>query len=269
MVRKPIGLSVISVLHYFKLIFRSVLFLTALVSYLIHRMSQTSPFGEMASHPILLAVIGIVFAIEMILRFFPSRLESMGCQKQFRQNFRPTEVQKVPSIHRGVWMVLLFWILLNGGIGALYLTGVIDVGVMILISLAYSVCDMICILFFCPFQTWMMKNKCCGSCRIYNWDYAMMFTPFFFVPHVFTYSLLALSLLLLLYWEIAAYRHPERFSEVTNESLSCRYCEEKLCHHKKQLRHFLKKNKDSLLLKGNAIVTSTKEKIKEIGKKTK
>ena len=37
-------------------------------------------------------------------------------------------------------------------------------------------------------------------------------------------------------WEITFYRHPERFSENTNEYLQCRNCTEKLCTHKKQLK---------------------------------
>ena len=36
----------------------------------------------------------------------------------------------------------------------------------------------ICILFYCPFQMWFLKNRCCVNCRIYNWDYAFLFTPF-------------------------------------------------------------------------------------------
>ena len=32
----------------------------------------------------------VVFAVEMVLRFFPSRLESSGCQKQFRRNYVKT-----------------------------------------------------------------------------------------------------------------------------------------------------------------------------------
>ena len=96
---------------------------------------------------------------------------------------------------------------------------------------------MICILFFCPFQTWFMKNRCCAVCRIYNWDFAMMFTPYLFIPNGYTWSLLGMSLLLLIRWEITVHRHPERFAENTNAALSCKNCEEKLCHHKKQLQH--------------------------------
>ncbi|MBQ9750293.1 MAG: hypothetical protein IJV87_06925, partial [Clostridia bacterium] len=114
---------------------------------------------------------------------------------------------------------------------------------------AYGVCDMICILFFCPFQTWFMKNRCCTTCRIYNWDFAMMFTPFIFIPNVYTWSLLGFALALLARWEITVHKHPERFSEKTNACLSCKNCEEKLCHHKQELRGFWEKNKPRFKIK--------------------
>ena len=124
-------------------------------------------------------------------------------------------------------------------------SGEFDKGILILIAIAYSVCDIICILFFCPFQTWFMKNRCCATCRIYNWDFAMMFTPFIFIPNWYTYSLLGCALILLLRWEITYKLHPERFSVSTNGCLDCSKCKEKLCQHKKQLRGFLKKYKDT------------------------
>ncbi|MCR4946660.1 MAG: hypothetical protein K5929_06955 [Lachnospiraceae bacterium] len=116
------------------------------------------------------------------------------------------------------------------------MAGILDDGIMILLCSAYSICDIICILFFCPFQTWFMKNKCCSTCRIYNWDYAMMFTPLFFIKKSYTWSLLVLSVALLIRWEVTFYMHPERFSDKTNDYLQCANCTEKLCAHKKQLK---------------------------------
>ena len=180
----------------------------------------------------------------MLFRFIPSRLESPGCQKVFKKRFIPTEVKKTKlTSWKSTLAVALSWFALNGAIAALYYTNVIDEGILIIISLAYSVCDMICILFFCPFQTWILKNKCCTTCRIYNWDYAMMFTPLVFIPSIYTYSLLGCALLLLLRWEIAYKVHPERFSTSTNKCLDCSRCKEKLCSHKKQLQSFLQKYK--------------------------
>ena len=79
-----------------------------------------------------------------------------------------------------------------------------------------------------------MKNKCCSACRIYNWDCAMMFTPLFFIPRHYSWSLLVLSVALLIRWKITFYLHPERFSEKTNDYLRCANCTEKLYAHKKQ-----------------------------------
>lgn len=240
----------IMVLHYFKFIFRSLLFITATVIYIINRINHTgSLFGGYENKPIILVVLWCIFVIEMLLRFFPSSFESMGCQKQFSKNFLSVDDNtSTPRLlpNRRVLIVLAAWILLNTIIAILYYTQIIDAGILVLITLAYSVCDMICILFFCPFQTWFMKNRCCVTCRIYNWDFAMMFTPLIFVKNIFAQTLVILSLLLLIKWEYSFHRHPEWFSESTNQSLSCAMCKEKLCHHKTQLRSFWKAQKGRL-----------------------
>lgn len=228
---KKAPITPVSILHYVRLIYRSLLFLAALFAYITGRLDK---IGE---RPLIMTVIWIVFAVEMGMRFFPSRLESPGCQKQFQRNYIKTgRTDIVIQDNHATVLVALTWIMFNGIIGFLRMGGILDDGFMILLSCAYSVCDMICILFFCPFQTWFLRNKCCGTCRIYNWDYAMMFTPLFFVKTAFSWSLLVLAVGLLLGWEITVYRHPERFSENTNEYLHCRNCTEKLCTHKKQLQ---------------------------------
>lgn len=232
-------------MHYLKLFYRSVLLILAAIMYIGSWIRNTGELFQGYEHNYwLIAVIWIVYTVEMISRFFPSRFESMGCQKQFRRNYRPTGQTK-PQLQSGkrTFSVVAVWFALNAVIGILYFIGILDEGILILISLAYGVCDMICILFFCPFQTWFMKNRCCTVCRIYNWDFAMMFTPYVFIPNAFTWSLLAMSLLLLGRWEITVHRHPERFSDQTNASVSCANCTEKLCHHKKQLLIFWQKNK--------------------------
>ena len=257
-------LSGISLLHYSKLVFRSLLFLAATGLYIHHRLIGSEyPFGPLGEQPVILSVIWLVYIVEMLLRFFPSSMESMGCQKQFARNYVPTGVDTADVVVQSGWRtaaVAVAWFVLNGAIGALYLAGIIDEGIMLLISLAYAVCDMICILFFCPFQTWFMKNRCCTTCRIYNWDFAMMFTPLVFVPSLYTWSLLGVSLLLLVMWEVMLRRYPERFSERTNACLNCGQCREKLCHHKKQLRGFLRKNVRRMQLAGNELFRERKPK---------
>ncbi len=239
---RRVRLTAVSTLHYVKLVYRSALFLTALVFYILYRIQNRVTVSYwLEQRPLILGIIWAVFTVEMILRFFPSKLESPGSQKQFACNYRKSgETDIVIQENNATVLVALIWICFNAIFGELYMHGIFDDGIMILISCAYSVCDMICILFFCPFQSWFLKNKCCSACRIYNWDYAMMFTPLFFVKKIYAWSLFAMSLVLLLRWEITFYRHPERFSERTNDYLKCENCTEKLCSHKKQLHSLWK-----------------------------
>ncbi len=246
-------LTKVTLLHYIKLVYRSLLLIAGVILYVItHLKDQDISFKffphSLGIETVVLALVWIVYFVEMILRFFPSKHESMGCQKQFKRNYEPTgrDTPKNVSWKRTL-LVVLAWLALNGIIGALYYLNIIDAGILFLIGLAYGVCDMICILFFCPFHTWFLQNRCCTDCRIYNWDFAMMFTPFIFiVNHWFTATLLGLSLILLLRWEITLKLRPERFSTNTNKCLDCAHCTEKLCKHKKQLRSYLKKNKGNL-----------------------
>ena len=247
-------LTRVTTIHYIKLAYRSLLFIAAIALYIFtHIRNADINFGNFGFFPqrfgietVALAIIWIVYVVEMILRFFPSRLESMGCQKQFGRNYEPTGRTEIRNVSwKRTFAVVAAWLALNGAIGALYLLSIIDSGALLLISLAYGICDMICILFFCPFHTWFFRNRCCTDCRIYNWDFAMMFTPFVFIAnHWFTATLLGLSLVLLLRWEITLKVHPERFSINTNKCLDCAHCPEKLCKHKKQLKSYLKKNRE-------------------------
>ncbi len=229
-------------MHYIKLILRSLLFLLCLALYLWSRLSgSSSSFGFFEQSSYMIWAVALVFMLEMCLRFFPSRIESMGCRKQFGRNYQPTGSSEPPRIDSNVRTaaVLASWIAINSLVALLFFLKIIDREILVLISLAYSVCDMICILFFCPFQTWMMKNKCCGSCRIYNWDFIMMFTPCVFIDHPAARMLFGFAALLCLQWEIIYKLHPERFAENTNAFLSCGSCTEKLCAHKKQLQRYL------------------------------
>mgnify|MGYP006988974954 CR=1 FL=1 len=188
-----------SIFHYFRLVYRSLLLLAFLGLYLSCRL-RGIPGTDIAelleSRPAILMIIWTVFTLEMVLRFFPSRLESPGCQKQFARNYVKTGNTNIDiQDNNGVMLVALIWIAFNGIFGALHMSGILDDGIMILLCLAYSVCDMICILFFCPFQTFIMKNKCCINCRIYDWGHFMMFTPMLFIRNFFSWSLFFTSCL--------------------------------------------------------------------------
>lgn len=231
-------ISPIIKMHYCKLIFRLGFFIGTAVLYFSNKLNMIYKH-----YKFLIYAVCIFFTIEMILRFFPSKLESMGCQKRFAKNYLPRKhgVDTVNKTDKSVYLVAFVWIAFNAVFGILYFLKIINIGILILISMFYSVSDMICILFFCPFQTWFMKNKCCTTCRIYNWDFAMMTTPLLFIINRFTILVIVPSMLLLIKWEYDFHRHPERFSESGNRNLSCENCSEKLCTHKKQLQILHKK----------------------------
>ena len=253
MPKRKIHLSKISLLHYWKLCFRSLLLLISASIYIYDRIlaaKSSITFTGFITRPYIMWFIWVVFTAEMLLRFFPSQVESAGCQKVFARNYRPAPAATTPrDVSKPTWAILAAWLGLNGLFAILYFLGIFDKSILLLIALAYSVCDMICILFFCPFQSWFLKNKCCGTCRIYNWDFAMMFTPLVLIPHPFTWSLFVLGMALAIHWEITHLRHPERFYEETNCALSCANCKERLCAHKKQLRSLHKKLRNLKLMK--------------------
>ena len=133
------------------------------------------------------------------------------------------------------WKVMLLWLSFNAIFGVLYLLGIIGVEDLLMLSVFYFLCDYICILIFCPFQTFIMKNKCCINCRIYDWGHFMMFTPMLFIQDFFSWSLFFTACVVLIKWEIIYAKHPERFYEGSNKNLQCAHCKDKTCQIKNSL----------------------------------
>jgi hypothetical protein len=211
----------------------------------------------------LINITWLLILLSMIQKFFPQAVTSIGSRKQFKGLFHLPPVEKFlgkdladlsddvfnteffkgsknysvlleekRELNKGALLVLFAWIVLNLFIGALYFAGIINQGMLVLISMFYFLSDVICVLIYCPFQKIFMKNRCCVTCRIFNWDSIMLCTPLLFIPSWFSYTLCALALFLLIRWEIVFNRHPERFSERFNLSLRCVGCREKLCRMK-------------------------------------
>ncbi len=203
----------------------------------------TALFAEFHWTHLLLYFLWGVWMFDMIFQIIPSKgLFSMGSQKVFGRNYSPcgtcAEVDRKALRRRytkealKVWcfwgpLTLAFalvWFLWLKPLGA-YWFPLLFVG-------AFYVCDLICVLFWCPFRVWMMKNRCCTTCRIFNWDHFMMFTPFLFIPGVYSWSLAGLATVIYVIWEIQIYTHPERFTDAYNQSLKCKNCTDRLCHKK-------------------------------------
>ena len=179
----------------------------------------------------------LVWIVDMILQIIPVKNKvALGSQKLFANRFRPIRKKinhkalknYVVTTTNAAYKVMLIWILLISIIGSLYYADIINKLWLFMISVFFYVCDLICVLIWCPFRL-IMKNKCCTTCRIFNWDHLMMFSPMIFVGGFYSISLVVLAVLAWLIWELCVMLFPERFWEMTNLSLKCCECTDKLC----------------------------------------
>ena len=178
-----------------------------------------------------------VWMLDMILQIVPLKNKlALGSQKLFATRFKPIiekinyEALKnyVVTTTKAAYKVFIIWTIVVVGIGLLYYFEIINKITVFMISIFFYVCDLICVLVWCPFRL-LMKNKCCTTCRIFNWDHLMMFAPLIFIGGFFATSLVIMAILAWLVWEVAVMIYPERFSELTNEALKCSECTDKLC----------------------------------------
>ncbi len=184
-----------------------------------------------------LHVLWGIWVWDMILQLTPIKAHiSIGSQKQFSSLFKPIKEkinyknlkQYMIDTTNSAYKVMILWVVLNVVIGILYINGAIDVATVFLISVFFYVCDLICVLIFCPFRL-IMKNKCCTTCRIFNWDHLMMFAPMIMVKGFYSWTLVFLAFVIFLVWEICVFTYPERFWENSNMALRCSECTDKLC----------------------------------------
>ena len=190
-----------------------------------------------------LHVLWMIFMVIMLMHIFPNRSRSMALRKAEKENFREhtsySELELLRFVQQQnvrAWKVMLVWLSFNAVFGVLYLFRVVDEALLLVLTVFYFLSDYICILFFCPFQTVLMKNRCCINCRIYDWGHFMMFTPMLFIQNFYSWSLFFTSLIVLIRWEISYARHPERFWYGSNETLQCQNCKDKTCQVKRALQ---------------------------------
>ena len=105
-------ISIVSMLHYVRLVYRSALFILLLISYIRLRIhSRETVIENLERIPIIIYVTWAVFVIEMIMRFFPSKYESPGCQKQFACNYiKSGRTDIVIHDNNSTVLVALIWI---------------------------------------------------------------------------------------------------------------------------------------------------------------
>ena len=184
-----------------------------------------------------LHLLWAIWVVDMFLQIVPIKNKvPVGSQKLFANHFRPIRDKinhealrsYIVATTKAAYKVFILWCLLIVGIGLLYYWGIIDKIALFMISVLFYVCDLICVLIWCPFRL-IMKNRCCTTCRIFNWDHLMMFSPLIFTNGFFTSSLLIMSVIAWLVWELCVMMYPERFWDHSNAALQCSECTDKLC----------------------------------------
>ena len=185
----------------------------------------------------LMHILWLIWVVDMLAQLVPIKKKlALGSIKLFPQYFRPIRKKinynalkkHAITTAKAAYWVMLMWCVLIAAIGFLYFKNIIgDIGLFV-ISILFYICDLICVLIWCPFRL-MMRTRCCTTCRIFNWDHLMMFSPMLFINSFYARSLVILAGLVWLVWEITCAVYPERFWEHTNEALKCANCTDKLC----------------------------------------
>ena len=185
----------------------------------------------------LLHLLWIIWVMDMFFQIIPIKNHiPLGSQKLFANRFRPIrEKINYQALHdhvvtttKAAYQVMLLWCALLLVIGVLYWLGVLTKPMIFLCSVIFYVCDLICVLIWCPFRL-ILKNRCCTTCRIFNWDHLMMFSPLIFIGGFYALSLAAVAILAWLVWELCVMMYPERFWDKSNLALQCSECTDKLC----------------------------------------
>ncbi len=184
-----------------------------------------------------LHIIWVIWMADIILQIIPIKNKvALGSQKLFSHNFKPIKEkinkkalkEHIAKTTASAYMVFILWCALIAAIATLYYLGYIPKMWLFMFSVLFYVCDLICVLIWCPFRL-MMKTKCCTTCRIFNWDHFMMFSPIIFMGGFYAISLFVMAIIALLVWEISVIIYPERFWERSNQALKCSGCTDKLC----------------------------------------
>lgn len=185
----------------------------------------------------ILHALWFVWMVDMVLQVvYVKGHVPLGSQKLFLQRYVPVKGgfdghllrEYIRKRTRAAYQVFIIYGLGIAVLGLLKKMGILNDAWLLVICAAFYVCDLICVLFWCPFRI-LMKTRCCTECRIFNWDHLMMFSPLLFVDGFYAKSLLWMAIGVFLLWEYRIMAYPERFWEGANEALKCSNCTDKLC----------------------------------------
>ncbi len=184
-----------------------------------------------------LHLLWLIWFADMFQQVVPVKNQlALGSQKLFSSRFKPIreKIDKkalkkyITETTASAYLVLLIWSAFITVIALLYYFNYINKMWLFMISVLFYVCDLICVLIWCPFRL-IMRNRCCTTCRIFNWDHLMMFSPIIFMGGFYAVSLFVMAFFTWLVWEFCVLIYPERFWYKSNNALKCSECTDKLC----------------------------------------
>lgn len=178
-----------------------------------------------------------VWMMDMLFQLIPMKgIVPLGSQKLFQKRFVAVKGnleekrlrEHIAKDTKKAYQIFLVWTVMIAILGGLRHMKIISDRILFMISVFFYVCDLICVLIWCPFRVFM-QNRCCTTCRIFNWDHAMMFTPLLFVEGFYAKSLVVMAFAVWVLWEYSVMVAPERFWDGSNAALKCSNCTDKLC----------------------------------------
>ncbi|MCL1878726.1 MAG: hypothetical protein FWF80_07700 [Defluviitaleaceae bacterium] len=216
-----------------KLVFRLGLLVVAVaLNFIAPEVLDFRLIFQMGIESAFLWAIWLMIFVMMLFRIIPNKLTTVGARKHFRSSYLEVHNPKAanPDMHKGAVKSALSWFGITAGIVLIFWgLGLLTPGVVVVLTIIYSLCDSFFVMFKCPFRLLYLNNRCCADCRIYNWDNMMMCAPLIVFPSVFSTSLFLLALAIIVLWEIRLIKNPRFFSREFNANLRCENCGEKKC----------------------------------------
>lgn len=182
---------------------------------------------------ILIPILFVYFFIDSMSVIVPKLNKQLFSGKhmiKFFKEYPKYNIKKIKELQQRENKIALgiffLYFTVIAGIGLLYLSNDwFELKYLYLVFLFINLSDYICIMLWCPFRDLFLKNKCCNTCRISNWDRLMKFALLLFIPSIYSISIFIMGLLVFIVWEISYTMNPQYFFPLSNEALRCTECD--------------------------------------------
>jgi len=180
---------------------------------------------------VLFQLVWLYLMCEQIVVLFPKTSHKTPFGKHFSKHYKQVksfDKEKLKALaktfnKRSILTFVLWWLMIYL-ISLIKTYGYINDLHVYFVAVLFYFFDHFCINIWCPFHKFLIRNKCCNTCRIFNWGHFMIYSPLVMVPNFYTLTLFVTSMIILLQWEVNHYLYPERFYEISNENLKCNSC---------------------------------------------